>query len=36
MNKSIFSSGIVTTSIVAVILNGFLNFNNKEVQSDIK
>lgn len=28
--KSIFSSGIVTTSIVSVILNAFLNHGNKE------
>jgi len=34
--KSIFSSGIVTASVVAVILNAFLNHDNKEVKSDIK
>jgi xanthine permease len=34
--KSIFSSGIVTASVVAVILNAFLNYDNKDVQSDIK
>lgn len=34
--KSIFSSGIVTASVVAVILNAFLNHDNKEVRSDIK
>ena len=34
--KSIFSSGIVSTSVVAVILNAFLNYDNKEIQSDVK
>ncbi len=34
--KSIFSSGIVSTSVVAVILNAFLNHGNKEKDSDIK
>lgn len=34
--KSIFSSGIVTSSVVAVIINAFLNHGNKEVQNDIK
>lgn len=34
--KSIFSSGIVTASVVAVILNAFLNHDIKEVESDIK
>lgn len=34
--KSIFSSGIVTTSVVAVILNAFLNFGDKNAHSDIK
>ncbi|BCZ45975.1 xanthine permease [Clostridium gelidum] len=34
--KSIFSSGIVTASVVAVILNAFLNYDNKEIESDIK
>ncbi len=34
--KSIFSSGIVTASVVAVILNAFLNHGNKESESDIK
>lgn len=34
--KSIFSSGIVTGSIVAVILNAFLNHGEKDIHSDIK
>lgn len=34
--KSIFSSGIVSASVVAVLLNAFLNFDNKEIKSDIK
>lgn len=34
--KSIFSSGIVTTSVVAVVLNAFLNYDNKDVNSDIE
>lgn len=33
--KSIFSSGIVSSSVVAVILNAFLNYGNKENDSDI-
>ncbi|OOM14425.1 nucleobase:cation symporter-2 family protein [Clostridium saccharobutylicum] len=34
--KSIFSSGIVTTSVVAVVLNAFLNYDNKDANSDIE
>lgn len=34
--KSIFSSGIVTTSVTAIILNAFLNHGNKEVHTAIK
>ena len=34
--KSIFSSGIVSASVVAVLLNAFLNYDNKEIESDIK
>lgn len=33
--KSIFSSGIVSASIVAVILNAFLNHGDKDAKSDI-
>lgn len=33
--KSIFGSGIVTTSIVAVVLNAFLNYKDKDTKSDI-
>ncbi|WP_297418489.1 nucleobase:cation symporter-2 family protein [Clostridium sp.] len=34
--KSIFSSGIVSASVVAVILNAFLNYGNKETDSEVK
>jgi xanthine permease len=34
--KNIFGSGIVTGSIVAVVLNAFLNFGDKDNHSDIK
>ena len=34
--KSIFSSGIVSGSIVAVILNAFLNYGDKDNHSDVK
>lgn len=34
--KSIFSSGIVTGSIVAVILNAFLNYGDKDNHTDLK
>ena len=34
--KSIFSSGIVTTSVAAVVLNAFLNYDNKDANSDIE
>ncbi|EKQ55035.1 MULTISPECIES: nucleobase:cation symporter-2 family protein [unclassified Clostridium] len=34
--KSIFSSGIVSASVVAVILNAFLNHGNKETDSEVK
>jgi len=34
--KSIFSSGIVSASVVAVVLNAFMNYGDKEVHTDIK
>jgi xanthine permease len=34
--KSIFSSGIVSGSLVAVILNAFLNHGDKDVHTDLK
>jgi xanthine permease len=34
--KSIFSSGIVSGSIVAVVLNAFLNYGDKDNHSDVK
>ncbi|MBV7274971.1 nucleobase:cation symporter-2 family protein [Clostridium thailandense] len=34
--KSIFSSGIVSASVVAVILNAFLNYGDKDTHSSIK
>jgi xanthine permease len=34
--KSIFSSGIVTSSVLAVILNAFLNHGDKDVHSNVK
>jgi NCS2 family nucleobase:cation symporter-2/xanthine permease len=34
--KSIFSSGIVSASVVAVILNAFLNHGNNETNSDVQ
>lgn len=33
--KSIFSSGIVSASVTAVILNAFLNHGDKDVQTDV-
>jgi NCS2 family nucleobase:cation symporter-2/xanthine permease len=34
--KSIFSSGIVSASVVAVVLNVFLNYGDKDGHSDVK
>ncbi|NMF06443.1 nucleobase:cation symporter-2 family protein [Clostridium beijerinckii] len=34
--KSIFSSGIVSASVTAVILNAFLNHSNRNIESNIK
>jgi NCS2 family nucleobase:cation symporter-2/xanthine permease len=34
--KSIFSSGIVSASVTAVILNAFLNHGNRNIESNIK
>jgi NCS2 family nucleobase:cation symporter-2/xanthine permease len=34
--KSIFSSGIVTTSVVAIILNAFLNYGDKDAHKPVK
>ena len=34
--KSIFSSGIVSASVVAVLLNAFMNHDDKDAHSDIK
>jgi len=34
--KSIFGSGIVSASIVAVLLNAFMNYGDKDVHTDIK
>lgn len=34
--KSIFSSGIVSASVTAVILNAFLNHGDKDVHNDVK
>jgi len=34
--KSIFSSGIVSASVAAVVLNAFMNHGDKDVQTDIK
>jgi len=34
--RSIFSSGIVSASVVAVLLNAFMNYGDKDAHSDIK
>ena len=34
--KSIFSSGIVSASVVAVLLNAFMNHDDKDAHNDIK